>query len=119
MPWIDPDDEILQTARDLARLAQFAYEKDEARLRMNLVRRFGRVDLLPLGLGFVAKSGREVVIALAGRRRQKGARSFGTSNPGKAAATPTLACSASFGAALQINLTRLASGDAWLTVEAG
>lgn len=68
MPWLDPDDDLLQSARHCARLAKFACEEDERRLRTNLLGLFNRLELLPRGLGFVAGSEREVVVAFAGTR---------------------------------------------------
>jgi Lipase (class 3) len=68
MPWLDQDDDILQTALDRARLAKLAHDEDEGRLRTTLADRFQRLELLPLGLGFVAGGDREVVVAFAGSR---------------------------------------------------
>jgi hypothetical protein len=58
----------LQTARDRARLAKLAYEEDEDRIRITLANRCQRLERLSLGLGFVAGSDREVVVAFAGTR---------------------------------------------------
>lgn len=68
MPWLDPDDEVLQTARVCAELTKLACEEDEDRLRPNLLGCFHQLELLPLGLGFVAGSDRHVVVAFAGTR---------------------------------------------------
>jgi triacylglycerol lipase len=68
VPWLDLDDDLLATARELARLAMLAYEENERQLRIALADRFVRLQPLPLGLGFVAGSDREVVVAFAGTR---------------------------------------------------
>ena len=68
MPWLNRNDDVLATARDRAALAKLAYEGDKRRLGTALGRRFLRLELLPLDLGFVAGNDREVVVAFSGTR---------------------------------------------------
>ncbi|MDW8265693.1 MAG: lipase family protein [Gemmataceae bacterium] len=68
MPWIDPDDAVAVSVRQVARLVQAACETDQ-RAQTALVRsQFRHGIRLPADWGFVVGNAREVVAAFRGSR---------------------------------------------------